>query len=229
MSTISPLPGLDSLPLLRSLARSLWGETELRGAALMIGAGFSRNASLPSHDSRSLPLWRDLEAEMRAELGRGGTPHRSAPALASQYEETFGRPRLEGLIRRLVPDASWEPGDLQRRLLALPWTEVLTTNYDTLLERASEQIVDPVYETVLTPTDLARTRSPRVVKLHGSLPSHTPFIVTEGDYRTYADNFGPFVNLARHVLLENDVCMLGFSGDDPNFRAWVDWVQAEIG
>lgn len=229
MSTTSPMPGLASLPLLRSLARSLWGETELRGAALMIGAGFSRNADLPAHDSRGPPLWRDLEAEMRAELGPEIVSAQSAPALAAQYEETFGRPRLEGLIRRLVPDGSWQPGDLHRRLLGLPWTEVLTTNYDTLLERAAEQIVEPIYETVLTPTDLARTRSPRVVKLHGSLPSHTPFIITDSDYRTYADNFGPFVNLARHVLLENDVCMLGFSGDDPNFRNWVDWVQAEIG
>lgn len=219
---------LATSPSFRALARSLWRETELRGAALMVGAGFSRNAGLAAFDSPKPPLWGDLLRVMRDELGLDQNTAPGALKLAAQYEAMFGRGRLEGLIRRLIPDASWVPGELHLRLLRMPWTDVLTTNYDTLLERGADRITDPAYEVVLTPTDLARTRAPRIVKLHGTLPSHTPFVITESDYREYPTLFAPFVNLARQVLIENDICMLGFSGDDPNFAAWTGWVRAEI-
>lgn len=219
---------LAASPAFRALARSLWRETELRGAALMAGAGLSRNAGLAAFDSPRPPLWGDLLQVMRDELNLNRDTAPGALKLAALYEEMFGRGRLEGLIRRLMPDASWVPGDLHLRLLRMPWTDVLTTNYDTLLERTADRITDPPYEVVLTPMDLARTRAPRIVKLHGTLPSHTPFVITDGDYREYPKRFAPFVNLARQILIENDVCMLGFSGDDPNFAAWTNWVRAEI-
>ena len=41
--------------------------------------------------------------------------------------------------------------------------------------------------------------------------------------------FAPFVNLARQVLLENELCLLGFSGDDPNFIEWSGWVRDQLG
>jgi len=90
-------------------------------------------------------------------------------------------------------------------------------------------LTDRSYDVVLTPKDIARTRSPRIIKLHGSLPSHTPFIFAEEDYRTYPVKFAPFVNLAQHVLLENELLLLGFSGDDPNFLAWAGWVRDQLG
>jgi len=220
--------GLAANPGFQALARSLWGRSELRGAALMAGAGLSRNAGLAAADSPRPPLWGDLLRAMRDELGGAADAALGALDVAARYEGMFRRGGLEGLIRRMVPDASWVPGDLHMRLLRLPWSEVLTTNYDTLLERAGDRITERAYEAVLTPEDLARTRSPRIVKLHGTLPSHTPFVITREDYRQYPTRAAPFVNLARQVLIENDVCLIGFSGDDPNFAAWTEWVQAEI-
>ncbi len=211
-----------------ALARSLRHETEVRGAALMVGAGMSRNAVRLDPTSPQPPLWGELLREMSADLGLQNNEAPGALRLAEQYEETFGRGRLEGLVRRLVADAGWEPGRAHERLLRLPWVDVFTTNYDTLLERGAQRIIERLYEPVLTPEDIARTRSPRIVKLHGTLPSHTPFIITESDYRTYPERFAPYVNLARQVILENDILMVGFSGDDPNFTAWTGWVRAEM-
>ena len=141
----------------------------------------------------------------------------------------LGDPALENLIRSLVRDNEWSPGQIHRRMLSLPWTDVLTTNWDTLLERTVSSNPDLSYDIVQIPTDIARTRPPRIVKLHGSLPSHGPFILTATDYRTYPDNFAPFVNLARQVLLENELCLIGFSGDDPNFLEWSGWVRDQLG
>jgi tetratricopeptide (TPR) repeat protein len=77
--------------------------------------------------------------------------------------------------------------------------------------------------------DIATTRAPRVVKLHGSLPSNRPFILTEEDYRTYPHRFAPFVNLVQQALLENELCLIGFSGDDPNFLKWTGWIRDHLG
>jgi hypothetical protein len=61
------------------------------------------------------------------------------------------------------------------------------------------------------------------------MPSNRPFILTEEDFRAYPVKFAPFVNLAQQVLLENELCLLGFSGDDPNFLHWSGWVRDQLG
>jgi len=135
---------LRSNAAFKALTRSLRQETELRGAALMVGAGMSRNAIRIDPTSPQPPLWGDLLRNMRADLGLRDDEAPGALRLAEDYEETFGRGRLEGLIRGAVADASWEPGPVHERLLRLPWTDVLTTNYDTLLERATQRITERV-------------------------------------------------------------------------------------
>lgn len=70
---------------------------------------------------------------------------------------------------------------------------------------------------------------PRIVKLHGSFPSHRPFIITEEDYRTYPVRFAAMVNTVQQAMLENVFCMLGFSCEDPNFIKWIGWIHDNLG
>lgn len=226
------LKDLPDYPALKQVADALWGCGDTNGAAVMVGAGFSRNAALPSPTSKKAPLWSDFLQTMVCKLypDSDASEHSSDPLrLAEEYRAAYGTAALEGFIRKLVPDEQWEPGKLHKKLIDLPWTDVLTTNWDTLLERTAASSLKRNYEVILTAADIARTHSPRIVKLHGSLPSHTPFIFTEEDYRTYPVKFSPFVNLVKQVLLENDLCLMGFSGDDPNFIQWSGWVRDELG
>ena len=150
--------------------------------------------------------------------------------LAQEYKAALGPTALDTLIYRLVRDKEWRPGALHSGLVRLPWTDILTTNWDTLLERAAEVTErEETYDTVRTVADLPRTHSPRIVKLHGSMPSNPPFIFTEEDYRTYPRIFAPFVNLVQQVLMENELCLIGFSGDDPNFLQWSGWIRDQLG
>ncbi len=187
------------------------------------------NAELASPSSKAPPLWSQMAAAMEKQLVSGTSGTDNPLRLAEEFRALLGQAALDGLIRDLVPDTEWLPGEAHRRLLSLPWSDVLSTNWDTLLERAKADLTEQTYDLVLTPEDISRTRSPRIVKLHGTLPSHTPFIFAEEDYRTYPVKFAPFVNLAQHVLLENELLLLGFSGDDPNFLAWAGWVRDQLG
>jgi len=226
--TADPLTQLPDYPGLRQIQDALWGAGEIRGAAVMVGAGMSKAADRAAEDTRPPPLWQDFADAMSKRL-QTLDPTRDPLKLADEYEAALGRHALDSLIREHVRDGQWHPGHLHERLLDLPWADVLTTNWDTLLERTQPRNPDRIYEVVRTPADIARTRAPRIIKLHGSLPSHTPFIFTGEDFRTYPRLFAPFVNLAQEVLLENELCLIGFSGDDPNFVQWSGWVRDQLG
>jgi predicted negative regulator of RcsB-dependent stress response len=199
-----------------------------RNAAVMVGAGFSRNAE----GGEALATWRQLAEALAQELEPSRIMNDFSPAsasqLAEQYSRVFSPTHLEQLIKRCVPDDQVTPGPLHKELIELPWAEIFTTNYDTLLEREAERMFDVSYFTVCSREDIPQSKvlgRRRIVKLHGSFPSHRPFILTEEDYRTYPERFAPFVNLVRQSLLENIFCLIGFSGDDPNFLHWLGWVR----
>src|ERR1022692_14062 len=228
------------LPHLRHLQKDLWQWPKSR-AAVMVGAGFSLNAEPLPGVNTSFPTWRQLVRAMFEELD---PPQASEPPerqnrreerfnsagplrIASEYEAAFGRPKLDILIRAQNPDSDHQPGRLHRLLMQLPWADVFTTNYDTLLERT--EIPGRTYHPVTKSSELPTAFAPRIIKLHGSFPSQTPFIITEEDYRTYPRKFAPFVNSVRQSLLENSFVLIGYSGDDPNFLEWTGWIRDELG
>lgn len=225
-----PIEELPDYPRITEIATALWGVGEARGAAVMIGSGFSRFAELSGGDARPAPLWADFRDAMATAL-YPDAPER-APVSPLRLAEEFRAERssfgLDALVRGFVRDEQWLPGNLHRAVLRLPWADVLTTNWDTLLERTADPLSERRYEPVLTVADIARTRAPRIVKLHGTFPSLQPFIFTEEDYRTYPQSHAAFVNLVQQTLLENELCLLGFSGDDPNFLAWSGWVRDNL-
>lgn len=224
--SLEQLPDFPSLELFRD---ALWGQGEVRGAAVMVGAGFSRCSIRVSQATPYPPLWSTFEKAMLARLYPGAQGGSDPLKLAEEYKASFGAHALDSLIRNLVADEQWLPSELHSRLLGLPWADVLTTNWDTLLERTTLANPDRTYDVVRSVLDIPRTRSPRIVKLHGSLPSQLPFIFTAEDFRTYPRNFPAFINLAQQVLLENELCLIGFSGDDPNFLQWAGWVRDQLG
>ena len=213
---------------LNEIADQLWSNN----AAVMVGAGFSRNAKPVGPTSAPFPSWQEL-GDCFFEKLNGRRPseesrYLSILKLAEQVEATFGRTTLDQLLHRAVPDLRYEPSPLHSQLLNLPWKDVFTMNYDTLLERARSSVTLKHYDIVATKDDLLYANQPRIVKLHGSFPS-PPFVITEEDYRRYPNDHAPFVNTVRQSLLENTLCLIGFSGDDPNFLQWIGWIRDHIG
>ena len=209
-------------------------------ASVMVGSGFSRNAIKTRVEVDDLPLWDGIaksifdrlypEKEENANLNplTGRISADSALRLAQEYKSAFGRADLHGLLVQLVRDQEFEPSDKHNRLLKLPWRDVFTTNWDTLLERASQQIAVPGYSWVKVAEQLPLVSQPRIVKLHGSFDSTFPLIFTEEDYRTYPTEYAPFVNSVQQAMMETVFFLIGFSGDDPNFLNWSGWVRDNL-
>ena len=200
-------------------------------ASCMVGAGFSKNAEMDS--ATYMKDWFELaddfyEALYREKPKDSDVRYRSVLKLASQVVASMGRPSLESMIQKSLPDERVNPGELHINLMKLPWSDVFTTNYDTLLERASIE-ANRYYHKVTNKATLLYTPRPRLIKLHGSFPDIRPFIITEEDYRTYPSLFPEFVNTVRQSLIENCLCLIGFSGDDPNFLNWIGWLRDVMG
>ena len=191
----------------------------------MVGAGFSKNASA------GFPDWNQL-GDIFYEKIHGKKPddknrYLNVLKLADEMKAAFGRPALNQVLRETIPDLEHKPSSLHVELLNLPWTDVFTTNYDTLLERASASVISRRYDVVINPKDLVYSENPRIIKLHGDFQSER-LVITEDDYRRYPEDFAVFVNTVRQTLLESTLCLIGFSGDDPNFLQWTGWVRDNL-
>jgi hypothetical protein len=220
----------DIVPILDEIAEKV----HTNHASVMVGAGFSKNTG--AH----FPTWAELgdifckKVYPQKQSDTDGKTkdeikHKSVLKLAELVEVQFGRPRLHKLIQDEIPDRKVSPSPLHVKLLELPWTDVFTTNYDTLLERATTSVNFRKYDVVVNNEDILNSERPRIIKLHGSFPSHYPFIITEEDYRRYPQNYAPFVNTVQQSMLENAFCLIGFSGDDPNFLQWIGWIRDNLG
>ena len=180
-------------PYLNEIAERLWSGH----AAVMVGAGFSKNAKKNNPSQRDFPDWNELGdifyKKIHAKEPESDERYLNVLKLADEVEALIDRPALDRLLRDSIPDKDYEPSKLHVELLNLPWTDVLTTNYDTLLERTNASIECQEYAEVYKEQDLLRCGKPRIIKLHGSLPSG-PFIITEEDFRKYPNKFPIFVN-----------------------------------
>lgn len=205
-------------------------------AVVMVGSGFSKNAKNRCYTEKKFVDWNQLGDIFYKKLYTKLPSEEENPCyyhdplkLAGKVEQCFGRTILDKLILDSLPDEEYEPSELHEALLRLNWTDIFTTNYDTLLERTRARVFNNRYQVVLSKEDLVYSKCPRIIKLHGSFPSTRPFIVTEEDYRKYPREFAVFVNTVRQALIENVMCMIGFSGDDPNFLNWLGWIRDYLG
>ncbi|CAM0556695.1 hypothetical protein EHLJMEHL_01783 [Vreelandella titanicae] len=232
-----PLPDQSHMNQVRN---ALWHPSGSR-ASVMVGAGFSRNGKKIGPGVSEFPLWHDTAKELCYHLYSEDDQYRRESALAEasgtsgflrlaqEYESAFGRGALHELIRKAVPDENYLPSDFHKSLLKLPWKDVFTTNWDTLLERTLLHITNRSYHVVRTVDEISSSNGARIFKLHGSFPSSVPFIFTEEDYRNYPKKNAPFVNTVQQSMMETVFLLIGFSGEDPNFLHWTGWVRDNLG
>lgn len=215
---------------LENIRDKLWSEDGKSRVSVMIGSGFSLNANKIDESLEGMLTWSELKGKILEGLGTyGDEKNDNVLDLSQRYVDEYGRDSLDELIKQGVPDQNYEPGEIHKELLRLPWTDVYTTNYDTLLERTLPNIYERKYQVIYDARDIPNSVAPRIVKLHGSFPSNRPFVFTKNDYDSYNDKLAPLVNMVQQSIMETTFLLVGFSGDDPNFENWSKWVHNNLG
>lgn len=223
----------------------------VQSMSAIVGAGFSLNSN------RDFPDWAkllvDAYVEMHPNEGRRKPKETmeerncriakiirqiGEPVVAAEYEKYKGkRESLDVYIESRIIQKQNLPQNLNvhKSFLRLNWCDVITTNWDNLLERADDED-NKKYETILSAKDLKFLNKNRIVKIHGSLRTQEDineqkyeyddcydhiYLITEKDFENYPINHEGFSNFMKVKILENSFCLFGFSGNDWNFRYWV--------
>lgn len=182
-----------------------------RSAGLFVGAGLSKPA---------YPTWQELLIQPMAEAGLPAGMS-DLPLAAEYYVQSTsdGRERLEQVLLDELAAIAPEPHAGHHHVARLPITELWTTNYDPLLERAM-----PGAQVVLTDDDLLSRRRAdqrRIVKLHGSFALDPPHwqrrpVITRSDYERYAERNPRIWASLTADFLTRPLLFLGFGFNDPN-------------
>lgn len=130
--------------------------------------------------------------------------------------------------------------ETHKMFLERNWQHIFTTNYDNALEYVSDRF-SLGYFIIKHGYDLSNKKLNRsIIKIHGSLVDREKsmkekfefdndnslrYIISEEDYLTYPKRHQAFSYLLRIAMLSGTYCLIGFSGDDPNFLSWLDWVK----
>ncbi|MEZ5281760.1 MAG: SIR2 family protein [Acidimicrobiales bacterium] len=212
-------PELDELQMRR--ADELASKARAGRLVLFLGAGVSMGAGLPSWRQMLLDLG-SLAGLTEAEISELDTlDPRDAGAVLSGR---IGEKRLRWAIEESVGS---EHLSLMHQILAsLPVAEAMTTNYDTMFERAWR---DTGRKPSVLPQDGTATGEHWLLKLHGSLDDHKrPLVLSRSDYLRFEDSSQALAGLVHAMLLTRHLLFVGYSLSDDNFHRIVHQVQATL-
>jgi hypothetical protein len=193
----------------------------------VIGAGFSINAVLPN--GFRMPLWNDLCNKVAARLKEksSGYPIKDL----TNYSAKRGTFELIRLLRECLHVRVARPGAAHMEFAQLPFEQVITTNFDFLLEYAYHEVGKsclPVVDEDLLPFKQSNGET-RLIKMHGDLNHPSLLVMTEDDYDGFCANRERMFQEITHLLSANTVLFIGYSIDDPDFRQIWNLVKKHFG
>lgn len=201
---------------------------------LLVGAGASAGAGLP--------MWGDLlrlmveEAKVSVDL---------SDEKAGEYEKLIGDGRFltaasglkddlgaffAGFIRRVFVESKLSPTPLHAAFTQLDFLQfVLTTNYDTLIERAfREKDPDVTVCSYQDAGEVRRSLSSReffILKAHGDATnSGAGVILTEQDYRNILFKEPAYQHMLATMFSMYTVIFVGASMSDPELNLMLNYV-----
>lgn len=236
-------------PDLSAIQDRLFSSLERGQLLLLVGAGASRWAGLPSWRDAVCALAEDLVPTLRARFP--DARERFEPPCAEERVPVEALLRIPEVHRRLCGDARLverlselfdtthvDPAQLplQRTLVRLSAhvPAIYTTNFDDLLERTFAW-AGRSCQVVAGPEDLKRWRFdadgqppvPRfpIYKLHGTLGRPGSLVVSESDFLRRSDLAANPIDLRFcSDVMGRELLLVGYGFNDPNMR----WIWAKL-
>ena len=188
---------------LREVAQRLGDQALAGGLAVFAGAGVSAAAGLPTWGALldELADQASLDAALRAGLS-SVPPHDAAALLARE----LGRDRLAAYVQERF---GVRPYALLHALLAaLPVKELVTTNYDPLLELAA---AGARRDLRVLPFQEPLPGHPWLLKLHGDAAHPDSVVLTREQYLHTGDHRAALAGVLHALLLTRHVLFVGAS------------------
>ncbi len=194
------------------------------------GAGLSRNARYRDGGPSRIPDWPKLAELFKRELGDASERETDALKLADYYEAKFGRNALVDRVIREIADDDHFPGPVHRCLADINLKEVITTNFDTLIERAFRDNCRLTH-VIASETDLTHwCRSTRIIKINGCVKAGPGDIaITGNDFLAHVEKRPLLQTFILKNFVDSQVLFIGFSLEDPSFQMINERVVRALG
>lgn len=149
------------------------------------------------------------------------------PELAGYCRDLLGRRNFHERVRKELRFTGEIP-DTHHAIVRTPFSCVVTTNFDNLLEDAYTQADSRGVPKAPTGAELAQQGTLLfdgaffILKAHGDLHDESSIIFTSDDYRRVIHSNPAFQSMLTGILLRHAVLFVGYSLSDPNFRLLLD-------
>lgn len=208
--TVKPEHGPETLQLPPGLVDAVAD----RRVILMLGAGASLQAGMPSADA----FVTAMVEQIREDHGDYRAPASGTQfnAVATDFESLLSEERLWEVAQELVDPPYVDGPTTAHRVSARLFDIMLTTNYDTLLERATEtEGMDVgVISSEASEAELQRPR--QIIKLHGSISDPRGLVLTESDLAGLEMKRPRLWARVQKLLRERPLLVVGSSLRDPS-------------
>jgi len=189
---------------------------------VFVGAGIS--------SSSGMPLWSELMAPLKTDLGDGVYDHASNQDIAELYETKYCRSELVRYLKKSLERVSFQLTKTHELIVRLPVKRIYTTNFDDLLEQASSR--QGIRRNVISDASqvaFADTSALSIIKLHGDLNHESSLVIGSDDYYSYFTKNPSVSDLLKVELQTHTVLFLGYSFSDVNLGMILGRVAAHSG
>lgn len=204
-------------PRLEKLARELGTAARAGQLAVLMGAGVSAAAGLPS--------WHGLLEQLERDMGISYPDPDRLPNSIDRAE-LIERRDMAGFQQRVAATVAGvsHPSLLHALLASLDCHEVVTTNYDTLYEQAV-RATDREIKAVM-PWNSAHGADRWILKLHGDIDHVKQIVLTRRHMVRYDAANRPSAAVLQSLLLTKRLLAVGVSMTDDNVIRLAHEVQA---
>ncbi|WBA43184.1 SIR2 family NAD-dependent protein deacylase [Hymenobacter canadensis] len=206
---------------------SLFQSIKKEEVIIWAGAGFSRYAGYPMGGELAKTLYDTLVASERKQVDENS----SLPKLADDYI-ALKKGNRSAITSELIKAFKKNPRSTQfHDLLAkLPhFKNIITTNYDTLFERAYGERAHPIVKG--NHIAIGNKDSVNIFKIHGDLLFPESIIISDYDYRKFFNTQEDSLlwTVVKGLAANNVILFLGYGFEDPNIVAMFERIQDQLG
>lgn len=176
---------------------------------VFVGAGISLGSRLPS--------WSELMSHLRTDLGTEISASTDYLHIAELFETKHSRSVLVQYLKERLGDVRFQLTKTHELIVGLPVQRIYTTNFDTLLEQASQK--KQINRNVIfnaSHVGFSDTSTLSIVKLHGDLGDPNSIVISARDFYSYFAKNPAVADLLKVELQTHTVLFLGYSFSDPN-------------
>lgn len=194
-----------------------------------VGAGISASTGYPSWEGLLDRACTALNVQDPAVLGKvsNAKSRNNLPGAFSELESAFSRSILEGAIRPIISEPH-APSSLSRTITSLPFEGIVTTNFDSSLERTLPADWIPIGNELSETRKIGRDVRSIVWHIHGAealSSDRSKFILTSEDYASIYHDAQRVTEALKAIIRMKHVVFFGYSFRDPDLLHLLEQVR----